>query len=435
MPHIEALQAIRYDLDHVGNLSEVIAPPYDVIDADLQDQLYKKHPANIVRIDLNRDEPGDEEGKSKYTRAAKFLADWQTQGVMKQESQPALYVYHQQFDYAGQTFNRRGFMARIGLQKFGEGNIYPHEETHASAKTDRLNLTRACKANVSQIFGLFPDDTNAAQNLLEAAAASLTPVEATDHLGVLHRMWTVTDPAVISQVQTICETLPVFIADSHHRYETSLNYRAELEQQLGGPLPPEHPAHYTLMMLVSMNDPGLIVLPTHRLFRGLPSMTQGEFIAKLGPYFTCEDCGTGAELAHDIWQRIDQTQEQGQIGFFTQQDGRWTLANITPSGRQKMAEISTDHSPDWHTLGVSILHRLVIETLLAARNLPKAHYVHLVDELIRDLPTEPFSLSSLVMPATLTHIQSISRHLERMPAKSTYFYPKLLAGLVLNPLS
>ena len=198
-PHhaeIHAFPALRYDPGHVGSLSDVIAPPYDVIDPAFQDELYKRHPANVIRLILNREEPGDDEASNRYSRAAGFLKNWRREGVLAAEPEPALYVYHQLFEYAGESFTRRGFMARVRLERFGEGKIYPHEETMSGPKADRLNLTRACRANLSQIFGLYPDPEDAAQQILEGAAVGVTPVEATDHLGVVHRVWPITDAKV-----------------------------------------------------------------------------------------------------------------------------------------------------------------------------------------------------------------------------------------------
>ncbi len=191
-------------------------------------RLYKKHPANVVRLILNRAEPGDDDGNSPYTRAARFFRDWQRQGVLFTESDPAVYVYHQEFAYGGQTFTRRGFMARVRLERFGEGNVYPHEETMSGPKEDRLKLTTACKANLSPIFGLYPDEEAAAQTILEKTIIGQTPLDATDHLGVVHRMWPVTDVAVISTLTAAMGGRPVFIADGHHRYETACNYRERL---------------------------------------------------------------------------------------------------------------------------------------------------------------------------------------------------------------
>lgn len=449
MPNISAFRGIRYDLGHVGSLSDVIAPPYDVIDPELQDELYKKHPANCVRLILNRDEPGDDDNSNRYTRAAKFLKQWLQEKVLFVESDPAIYVYHQEFEEGGQTFTRRGFMCRTRLERFGEGDIHPHEETHGGAKADRLKLWKHCKANLSQIFGLYPDEENTAQNLLEAAIVGVTPLEATDHLGVKHRLWPVTDTEVITRVTAAMGGRPVYIADGHHRYETACNYRDELAESNGGSLDSEHPANFVLMMCVSMNDPGMLVLPTHRLFRGLPAMTAKQLIEKLGDSFTCTPAGEGPEEAISLWEEIEIEDDQATLALYTAEDERWTIVRLTKAGRAKMAEIASDQCEAWQGLGVSILHKLIVETLLGAKDIPAPKYVRTLDEVPtgleegdtagRDLTGQEgsggrFELGALVMPATLEHIRAISNAGQRMPAKSTFFYPKLLSGLVLNPL-
>jgi len=432
MPEIQAFRGLRYDLGHVGSLSDVVAPPYDVIGPSLQEQLYKRHPANVIRLILNRDEPGDDAANNRYTRAAQFLKNWRSEGVLFSDSQPALYAYHQIFTSEGQTHTRRGFMARCRLERFGEGKIFPHEETLAGPKQDRLLLTRACKANLSQIFGLYPDPAFKAQQLLEKTLPGVMPLEATDHLGVVHRMWPVTDVAAISAVAGLMGDKPMFIADGHHRYETACNYRDELAAKAA--LPASHPANFVLMMCIGMNDPGLLVLPTHRLFRGLPAISSAELTSKLGDSFSVKPAGQGIAAAGDVWEEIETRDDQGTLGLFTRADKNWVLASITAAGRQRMARLAAEHSADWQGLGVAILHRLVIENLLDGANLPKPRYVHLLEEVTAGLESGEFPLAALVMPATVEHIRKISEHGERMPAKSTYFYPKLLGGLVINPL-
>lgn len=432
MPEIQAFRGIRYDLGHVGSLSDVVAPPYDVIGPELQEDLYKKHPCNVVRLILNRQEPADDEANNRYSRAKRFLKNWQDEGVLFAEADPAVYVYHQEFTVGDQTFVRRGFMARMRLEPFGEGKVFPHEETLPGPIMDRLMLTAVCKANLSQIFGLYPDPANEAQNLLETAIAGKTPLVATDHLGVINRIWPVTDVATISTLSKLIGPKPLFIADGHHRYTTALKYR---DQLFDGVAPrPDHPANFVLMMFVGMEDPGLVVLPTHRLFRGVPELTAQELAAKLGDCFRTEDAGQGPDLATTVWEDLDTLGEQGRIGIYTKADNRWTLASLTDAGRAKMAEVAADHSEDWQSLGVALLHRLVMDNLLGQRELPKPKYVHQVEEVIEGLGTGEFPMAALVMPATVEHVREISLHGERMPAKSTYFYPKLLSGLVLNPL-
>ena len=301
MPDIQAFRGIRYDLGHVGSLSNVVAPPYDVIDGDMQRALYDLHPANVVRLILNRDEPNDDEHNNRYTRSARLLRQWQRDRILFTETDPAIYVYHQVFTDQGIQHTRRGFMCRVRLERFGEGNIYPHEETHGAAKADRLKLWAACKANLSQIFGLYPDEENKAQAILESVIGGVAPLEATDQLGVIHRIWPVTDVATITAVVAAMGDRPVYIADGHHRYETAIALRDQLAAELAGTLsggdqsmPPEHPANYVLMMCVSMSDPGMLVLATHRLFRGLRPMSSGELRDRLGDSFAVEAAGSGA---------------------------------------------------------------------------------------------------------------------------------------------
>lgn len=448
MPDISAFPGLRYDLGHIGNLSDVIAPPYDVIDRTLQDDLYQKHPANVVRLILNREEPGDDDASNRYSRAARFLTNWRREGVLSREPDPAIYVYHQVFTDDGVEYTRRGFMTRCRLERFGEGKVYPHEETMSGPKADRLNLTKACKANLSQIFGLYPDPESAAQNLLEAATLGKLPLEATDHLGVVHRVWPVSDVDVISKVTAVMGPKPIFVADGHHRYETACNYRDELAAELeakGESLGVAHPANFVLMMCVGMSDPGMIVLPTHRLFRGVPALDSGELAEKIGGCFDLEPAGEGSELAPAIWDQIAEEDDQGTLGLFTAKDRKWTLARINDAGHERIKTLAAEQSDDWRGLGVSILHRLLVDDLLDAAGHPKPGYVRMIEDLIGGLEGraggeggreegEKYQLGAVVMPATLEHIRLISEHGERMPAKSTYFYPKLLAGLVINPL-
>jgi uncharacterized protein (DUF1015 family) len=439
MPTVAPLRGLRYDPKHVGTLSQVIAPPYDVIDAALQTKLYERHPANVIRLELNREEPGDDERTNKYSRAAKFLREWREQGVVMQEPAAALYVYHQEFEVEGQKHVRRGVMARVRLERFGTGNIHPHEETMSGPKQDRLLLTRACRANLSQVFGLYPDPQGEVQAILDKAVAGQPPVEATDHLGVKSWMWPLVDEAVAAKVAGLMGPKPVFIADGHHRYETACNYRDEVAaawaaEHGGAALPPDHPANFVLMMLVGMSDPGLVVLPTHRLFVQPSVASATELEAKLGECFSCEAAGEGPAAADEVWSAIDAEGDQGTLGLYTAGDRQWTLARITAAGKARMDAVAADHGPAWRSLGVSILHRLVIGDLLGAKEIPTPGYVHLVREVVEGLGGGKYPLAALVMPASVEDIRKVSETGERMPAKSTYFYPKLASGLVFNPL-
>jgi uncharacterized protein (DUF1015 family) len=398
-------------------------------------------------------EPGnDDESNNRYTRAARFYRQWRDEGVLVSEADPAIYVYHQEFTFEGATCVRRGFMARQRVTRFGEGQVFPHEETLPAAKVDRLMLTVVTKANLSPIFGLYPDPQCEAQSLLDAAVAGKTPLAATDHLGVVHRLWPVTDVGVISKLSAIMGPKPIFIADGHHRYETACNYRDQVYDS--GFLSTEHPANYTLMTCVAMDDPGLIVMPTHRLFRApagvavelppqeatggraadLLNMTSVELADRLSPCFTTRPAGHGPEAATAIWEDIQTGGDRSALALYTQKDDRWLIASLTNVGKLRMVHLSEDHSEAWQSLGVSLLHRLIVDDLLACPDLPKPTYVHLIEEVVDGLRTGGYPLAAVVMPATVEDVRTISAGGERMPAKSTYFYPKLLSGLVINPL-
>lgn len=445
MPKIHAFRGLRYNLAQVGSLSEVVAPPYDVVDDSLHEQLLANSPFNIIRLELpvSQDQvesDGEPEQNadtgSHYQLASVLFRQWIRDGVLQHEPDPAIYVYHQTFDFEGCTYTRRGFVSRIDLERFGEGNIYPHEETHAKAKSDRLQLMRACNANMSQIFGLYPDPLNEIQNLLEARVANQAALETQDHMGVTHRIWPIVDHDLIGEVAALIEDKPMFVADGHHRYETACDYRDELAAQAGEELPPSHPASSVLAMVMSMDDPGLLVQPTHRLFSGVEELCSEELAKRLSGFFECEPYGTGADGAAAIWKQICEIDDQGVFGLYTAKDDKWTIASVTQATAAKMAELAPDRSDAWRKLGVSILHKLIVDELLGMKGHPKPKYAHEVSEvsaLLADKATQ-YPLAALVMPASVDDIQSVSLELERMPAKSTYFFPKLLSGLVINPL-
>jgi uncharacterized protein (DUF1015 family) len=420
---------------HVGALSDVVCPPYDVIDAEFQDRLYKQHPCNVIRLELNRAEPGDTDVQDKYKRAARFFRDWRDQGVLRQEPDPALYVYHQIFQWEGREYVRKGFLGRIRLERFGEGRVYPHEQTLSGPKQDRMWLLQSCQMNFSPIFGLFPDDGNTVQSPLERAIHAQPPVEATDHLGVIHRLWPVTDRAVIDQVRSLMADKPVFIADGHHRYETAVNYRDGLaaEGKLDGP---DAPANFALMAFVGMSDPGLVIMPTHRLVSGFPGLTAAKVAEALRSHFDVEPAGSGPDAAVKLWSRIESQGDQDVFGFGTAADQQWLFAKVRDDS--PMLQLAAGHGDDWRGLGVSLLHTLAIEhrlKSLADAGGPKFQYVHLTSEVVDAMEKKSCDLACLVPAADIGHVEAIASRLEKMPPKSTYFYPKLLTGMVFNPVS
>jgi len=431
MADVRPFRGIRYDMAQVGSMADVVAPPYDVIDPALQDRFYQASPYNVIRLELNREEPGDDAGTSRYTRAARFLKEWRREGVLREEESPALYVYHQTFEVEGRSYTRKGFLARVRLEPFGVGKIFPHEQTLSGPKADRLALFNATQFNLSPIFGLYPDAENDVLRAAEAGLRDRTPLEATDHLGVLNRLWPVFDGPAHTAVQGLMGQRPVFIADGHHRYETGLKFRDDLEAagELQGP---DDPANFCMMMLVGMSDPGLLILPTHRLVSGFPGLTAEALTERLAAEFSVTPAGEGESGARSAWETIEAGGDQDVLGFGTVADGRWMTARLRSDAR--MDRLAPDHSAEWRALGVSILHELVLKALLGPAGNPTTRYVHLLDEVLAAADGRECDLACLVPPAGMDHVESIASNLEKMPPKSTYFYPKLLSGLVLNPL-
>ncbi|MDR2346242.1 MAG: DUF1015 domain-containing protein [Planctomycetaceae bacterium] len=433
---IQPFTGYRYNLDKINRIDDVIAPPYDVIDDKLQDELYSRHPNNVIRLILNRISSTDSAENNRYIRASQTLSEWIDNKILIKDERPSIYVYHQEFEIAGQSFVRKGFMCRCLAAPFGYGMVYPHEITMSGPKLDRLMLTTACKMNFSQIFGIYPDSQNEIQRQLDDAVNrnNISPVTAKDHLGNQHKMWVLDDKEAISETINSMASKPIFIADGHHRYETACNYRQQIDDM--GLLHSKHPANYVLMVCIAMEDTGLVVMPTHRLFTGIAEFTSEMLKSKLDGYFELEECGKGIESANDIWNRVEAADSQDVIGLFTAKDNKWNLTKITSAGIELMDKIAAEHHPEWRELGVSLLHRLIVETLLGIPEPPKPCYVHRVDEVIAEFKSNPdlYPIVALVSPANINQIKNLCLLNDRMPAKSTYFYPKLIAGFVFNPL-
>jgi uncharacterized protein (DUF1015 family) len=428
MADIRAFRAFRYDLGRSGPLSDVVAPPYDVIDAALQRKLEMRSPHNVVRVDLGNDEPGDDGNRNRYTRSAAVLRDWIQTGVLQQDTARSLYVLHQEYTVGDQRLVRRGFFARVRLEPLGTGQIFPHEQTFAGPKEDRLKLMRATGMNLSPVFAMYSNDGGIQARLDEAIRRTL-PLEATDYDGTVSRLWPLSDQALVSDVTGLLGPKPLIIADGHHRYETSLHYLSE-RRAAGEIANDQSAAQFTLVLLVAMNDPGLHVMPTHRLVNGLSRITIDDATGMLKSHFLIEP----ASSAEDAWQRIEADGTQATLGFGTSSDNRWLVARLVRP--EAMDELASDHSPAWRHLAVSVLHRLVLEKLVDKRlgGRPSCNYVHRLDEVTAAMAARTCDLAVLVPPVTVRQVEEIAGGRETMPQKATYFYPKVPTGLVFNSL-
>ncbi len=425
-----------YDAKVVGDVKQVVAPPYDIIDAAGQKALYQRHPQNIIRLELGLDQPGDGPANNRYTRAAATLQDWLKSGPLKRDALPTIYYHTIQYaaPYApagAPTKTLKGFIATVKLEALDSGHIYPHENTRSAAKTDRLNLLQACKTNFSSIWSLYSDPHNTVMGLLEAAIKGKpATIDFRDGEGFRQQLWAVTDQNVLKQAVDALRTKPLFIADGHHRYETALNYQKLRRQQAGEPA--GHQSYDGVMMLLAaLEDPGLTVLPTHRVITTtLPSYDKVR--ALLADQFELQEfpftSGTQAAVRA---QFIESLRTNGRtvpmFGLAVKEKEAYFTLTLKPAHRPPASA-----SPRTK-LDVSLLQQLVVTKLCQTQEEQEAILYTKDDHEALDWVAKGTGTGALLLnPTKVSEIQSVATAGERMPHKSTYFFPKPLTGLVIN---
>lgn len=405
----------------------VTAPPYDVIDVEGQAFYHQRHPNNIIRLILGQDQAGDDEICNKYARAWGFLDDWRRRHVLVQEDVPAVYLYRQDFSAPGTSrAHRTGLIADLTLSPLSAGIVRPHERTLSKPKEDRLKLIRATGFQLSQIFMLYEDAQAELHPWLgekpERPAADLTDSE-----GVRHRVWPLTDAAVIGKIKSFFAQRPVYIADGHHRYETSLAYRDEL-LMAGRPL---GEAGTVAVVLVELDQPGLFVFPTHRAVHSLPAWDEEWFKRAVGEYFRLAPFDGGVQA---LARSIDGHPHT--FGFVLS-SGAYRAVPIGEA--RTMAAMPADRAPAWQRLDVSILHSLVLHKIMGITEEAQARQENLIytrdpAEVGRMVAEGQAQFGVLLGPTPVRQVKDVADARETMPQKSTYFWPKLLSGLVLKEL-
>jgi uncharacterized protein (DUF1015 family) len=436
MSTIIPFHGTRYDATAVGDVKQVVAPPYDIIDAAGQKTLHDRHPQNIIRLELGLDHPGDDPAHNRYTRAASTLRDWLTSGALKRDTQPTLYyhtiAYTPPYAPAGSpTKTLKGFLATVRLETLDSGHIYPHENTRAAAKTDRLNLLESCKTNFSPIWSLYSDPQGTVMGLLETAVKGKpAPIDFRDDVGFRQQLWAVTDPAVLKQAVDALRSKPLFIADGHHRYETALNYQKLRRQQAGSP-DGQHSYDSVLMLLTALEDPGLTVLPTHRVTT-TPMPSHERIQALLSPTFDLHEFPFAAATQAATREKfIEAMRTNGRtvpvFGLALKGDSRYITLSLKPAHRP-----SAQASPR-AKLDVSLLQQLVVATLCPTQEEQEAILYTKDDHEALDWVAKGTGTGALLLNATkVSEVQAVATAGERMPHKSTYFFPKPLTGLVIN---
>jgi len=428
MAEILPIKGIRYNTKSIESINDVVTPPYDVISPSAQQLLYDKHPYNIIRLELSKSYPADSETDNRYTRAADTFNNWQEKGILIQDQLPSIYMYQQEFISNGNTYFRTGFICGLKCDEYGPGKVLPHEETLPKAKKDRKLLLELCNANFSPIFGLYDDPEKVVQNSL-ATFCNNRQADHTvmDENQTVHRVWAINDNNIISLIQNHLANKTIYIADGHHRYETALAYGKEMNAT------GKQGYDRVLITLVNLHDEGLIVLPTHRMIKNLSVFDFEKLLANTEQYFdTKRISATKEAISNELALASNPS--------FVLYSGNKQAIVLTLKAHLDPVNLhKADKCREWKKLDVSLLQTLILEKQLAigAKERASGDYLAFTrdaDEAISQVDAGNYQLSILMRPTKVEQVTAVATAGDKMPQKSTYFYPKLLTGLVINPL-
>jgi uncharacterized protein (DUF1015 family) len=426
MAILRPFRALRYNPAVVGDLSTVVAPPYDVISPARRDALYERSAFNAVRLILNR-------APDPYAAAAQALRAWRRDGVLQRDAQQSLCYHVEDFVHPdGSTHRREGVIGAVRLEPFTTGRIRPHERTFARHKEDRMRILRAVRTNLSPIFGLFADQMTALDPARAVAAARPPDMALEDDTAVRHRAWLISEPTRIEPISAALAHETIFIADGHHRYETALAYAAECRGR--GASDPQAPHNFIMMYLTSMSDPGLVILPTHRVFTGAAGVPAPAVVARLRQHFRLTPFARGAR--DEFLACLRQHRDDGGIGVVVAGSGEWYVATLAdPAALDTHA---AHLAPAVRRLDVAILDTVILRGLMdidctAAAQAGWLTYTHDDDDALRALEAGAPAVFLMNAPR-IEDVQAVCLAGETMPEKSTYFFPKLPTGLVFRPL-
>jgi uncharacterized protein (DUF1015 family) len=400
--------------------NKIMAPPYDIITPEFKEVLYKKSPYNIIRIDFGKDEDVDNENENRYTRASKCLSDWLNENILINDTESSFYCYEISYVIKGRPQKTRGFLGAVRIEELGSGRIHPHEMTYSKPKSDRLNILRHCQANTSPIFSLYSSEKKLTSSILEEVVKEEPFIEAKNGDGFIHRLWRIDNKVSIETIREEISDKDIFIADGHHRYETALRFKKEMEQK-GMIKTGEEPYNYALMFLANMEEDGLTLLPTHRIVEIDSDINTKEILRK---YFNIQKINS-AEISekHARLQMFEIMQKSGHsFGMFL------TNSNAYYALLFKGSKIEMDIPECLKNLDVTVLHKLIFERLLKIE-----HYEYEMDPdvAVERAQKGSFEAVFFLNSTKIQDVKEVALAGERMPPKSTYFYPKLLTGMVI----
>jgi uncharacterized protein (DUF1015 family) len=409
-------------------LSKTVTQPYDKITPGMQEQYYDASPFNLVRIILGKKEASDNEQNNVYTRAAKYFADWRRDGVLKPDAEPSIYLYVQQFAVPGgmERLERRGFIALGRVEDYANKVVYRHEQTLSKPKADRLDLLRATRAHFEQIFMLYSDPASE----IDGALNPNTPpdMETSDEYGVAHKVWKISDPKLVKLVQDKMADKKLIIADGHHRYETSLNYRNERRGAAGGAVTADAPYEFTVMTFVNMDRPGLVILPTHRVVHGLTQFNSDTLRDGAKAYFRVKEIDPAFDAAEAAQHLRDAGSESTALLAVTH-----NRAFLLDAPKSAGSDVFAGLSPRQQSLDVVQLHKCLLEGVLglseeSIRNQQNLSYIRDADEALAQVRRGSANVTFLMNPAKIEQVRDIAFAGEVMPQKSTDFFPKMISG-------
>ncbi len=430
MAEIQPFPGILYDPDSAGPLHRVVCPPYDVLSPAEQESLYQRNPHNFVRIILNQAESGDDD-QAPYRRAAECLTDWLDSGILREDEAPALYEYRQEFTNPGdgKRYSRTGIFCALKLEPYAAGVVLPHEETRTKAKEDRLRLMRATRSNPEPIFGLFEDPREYVSRVLKASHSDNDSELSASIDGDSHFIRRITDSEAIRAIQGFLRDARVWIADGHHRYETALNYRSERRESEGNP-DGLQAYDFILIVLTAFTDPGMVVLPTHRLVKNVSKSRMEQLRLQLERYFEVDEVPIEA-----LAERMAGDPEKGEHRFgVVLADSAWVIDLRDESVMDAAVE---GHADVWKRLDVSILQSLVLDRSLGIpaaelATTPDIGYTRDWDEAIEKVRLGEYQAAFMLNNPSAEEVRRVASAGDKMPPKSTFFYPKLWSGLVMR---
>ena len=432
MANVKPFSALRYDTSKIGSLSDVTAPPYDIISPEEQDK-YCENPHNIIHLELGKVYDTDTDENNRYTRARDCLSDWMEDGVLKREDSPAYYLYEEIFSLPdGSVKSLKGLISAVELVPFSEKVILPHEETLSKAKKDRFALMSETNANFSPIYFLYMDEEKTVNKIIEQVIKTNPTETFKTKDGIIHNLWVIKEPDLLSKIEISFKDKQLFIADGHHRYETALNYRNKLSETVEN-FDESHGGNYIMAFAVEMDDPGLVVLPTHRIIKNLESFDEEKIVSSLENTFNVSKIASTSPDT-DGEKILDEHKDVSSFVMYTGKDYFYLL---TLKDEDAMKKALPERSDAYRGLDVSVLHTLILDGHFGIDTDNMANQKNLVytkfsTEAISSVKSGEAQCSFLLNATKVRQIKDVSLLNEKMPQKSTYFYPKLITGLVIN---